>query len=178
MRLFIVTLVVLVLITAPATADTKVALDGDNTKIKFVGSKADGKHEGGFKTVTGTATATGDATTLKISIDIDTTSLYSDDMKLTGHLKSPDFFAVKKYPKARFVTTKVASATSGYTVTGDLTMLGKTKSVSFPAKITLGDSAVSLSASFKINRSDWGMTFGKGKVDEAVSLTVSVDARK
>jgi polyisoprenoid-binding protein YceI len=75
-------------------------LTGKNTTIKFVGAKPNGKHEGGFKTVTGTATIAGtDATTLKISLDIDVDSLYSDDAKLTTHLKAPDFFGANPIPK-------------------------------------------------------------------------------
>jgi polyisoprenoid-binding protein YceI len=51
-------------------------------------------------------------------------------------------------------------------------MHGKKKEVSFPAKITNTAGAAGLEAEFSINRSDWGITYGAGKVDEAVKLTV------
>src|SRR5262245_18788281 len=71
-------------------------LTDKNTTITFVGSKPQGKHDGGFKADSGAASVDkGDLTTLKISLDIDTTSLYTDTPKLTDHLKSPDFFGVK-----------------------------------------------------------------------------------
>src|SRR5262249_54251962 len=71
-------------------------LTGSNTTIKFVGTKPGGRHDGGFKDLTGTATVQGnDPATLKVSVEIDTNSLYSDTPKLTNHLKSPDFFGVK-----------------------------------------------------------------------------------
>lgn len=178
MRLFSLSLTIALLAIAPAVADTKVSLDGKNTKIKFVGSKKEGKHDGGFETVTGTATADKDPTSLKLSVEIDVSSLYSDDKKLTGHLLSPDFFNAKKYPKAKFVTTKVEKDGDAYKVTGDLTMLDKTKSVTFPAKIDLKEGKLTLtSQTFTIKRSEWGMTYGKGKVDDEVKLSVSIEAK-
>jgi polyisoprenoid-binding protein YceI len=154
-------------------------LTDKNTTVKFVGTKPNGKHEGGFKAVSGTASVKdNDATTLKISLDIDTESLYSDNDKLTAHLKSPDFFGVKTNPKAKFVSTKVEKSGDGYKITGDLTMLGKTKEVSFPAKLAVNADGVTLSSSFSIDRTKWGMTFGAGKIDDTVKLTVDVKATK
>jgi polyisoprenoid-binding protein YceI len=162
-----------------SAADTTYALTGENTKITFVGTKPGGKHDGGFKTVTGTATVTdGNPATLKIEAEIDCDSLYSDDAKLTGHLKSPDFFAVKDNPKATFKTTKVEKTDKGYTVTGDLTLLGKAKAVSFPAAIAEKDGMLTLTADFQIDRNDWGMSYGKGKIDDKVSIKVAVAAKK
>src|SRR5688572_17686342 len=93
-------------VSGTALAGGTIALDGTNTKIEFVGTKPNGKHEGGFKNVAGTAVGA-EPTDLKIDVEIDTTSLYSDNPKLTQHLKSPDFFGVKTHPKAKFVSTKV-----------------------------------------------------------------------
>jgi polyisoprenoid-binding protein YceI len=166
------------LLAAPAVAgDTKVALTGENTKITFVGTKPGGKHEGGFKKVTGTATLQGtDVTTLKIAVEIDVNSMYTDVAKLTGHLKSADFFDVKAYPKANFTSTKVEKSGKGYTVTGSLTLCGKTKDLSFPATIT-AEGGLSLTSDFTINRNDWGISYGKGMINDTVSLKVSVKAK-
>src|SRR4029079_16411850 len=161
-------------------AETKYALTGENTKVTFVGKKAKGKHEGGFKTLSGHATiADGDPTKLTAEVTIDTESLYSDDTKLTGHLKNADFFDVKNHPKATFKVTKVEKAGKGYTVTGDLTMLGKTKPVSFPATITEKDGVLTvISSTFAIDRTQWGMNFGKGMIDDKVDLAIKVTAKK
>jgi polyisoprenoid-binding protein YceI len=165
---------------APALAqEATYPLKGDNTTIQFVGTKPNGKHEGGFKTVNGTATLRGnDLSTLKIELEIDVSSLYSDNKKLTAHLLSPDFFGVRQNPKAKFVTTKVQAGGDGVTVTGDLTLLGKTKSISFPAKVTADGESLRLSSRFRIDRTEFGMTYGRGKIDDQVSLTVSVNAKK
>src|SRR5258707_1390331 len=85
------------LLSGTALAGGNFTLDGKNTKIEFTGTKPGGKHVGGFKDLTGTASGA-DATSLKLEVDIDTTSLYSDNGKLTNHLKSADFFEVKTYP--------------------------------------------------------------------------------
>jgi polyisoprenoid-binding protein YceI len=168
------------LIAVPAfAAETKYALTGENTAITFVGTKKDGKHTGGFKTVTGSATVDGtDVTTLKLDIEIATDSLFTDDEKLTAHLKAPDFFGVKDNPKATFKTTKVEKTEKGANITGDLTLLGKTKAVTFPAAVATDGATLTLSSDFKINRNDWGMTYGAGKIDDDVQLLVKVAAKK
>jgi polyisoprenoid-binding protein YceI len=176
MRKLLAILLVACLCSPLLAADGKFALDGTNTTVKFVGSKAEGKHDGGFKTVTGTATAAGgNILALKIAVDIDMNSLWADDPKLTGHLKSPDFFDVKRNPTARFVSTKVGlNRDNTCTITGDLTLNGKKKSITFPAKITLTNDKFTLAASFKINRHDFGISYGKGKIYDDVAITVAV----
>jgi polyisoprenoid-binding protein YceI len=166
------------LLSGTAFAGGTFTLDGKNTKIEFTGTKPGGKHEGGFKAVSGTA-AGAKATSLKLEVEIDTTSMYTDNPKLTQHLKSPDFFEVKTYPKAKFVSTKIEeNGKDGYTVTGDLTLHGKTKSISFPAAISVGADALTLTSTFQINRQEFGISFGAGKVDDQVTLKVNVNAKK
>jgi len=178
-QLFGALLIGATLVSGTALAGGNFTLDGKNTKIEFVGTKPGGKHDGGFKTVTGAATAEGnDPTTVKLTLDIDTTSLYTDTPKLTQHLKSPDFFSVKTYPKAKFVSNKVEKSGDGYTVTGELTLLGKTKTVAIPATISVGKSGLAITSQFEINRQDYGMSFGTGKVNDEVKIKVAVKAAK
>jgi polyisoprenoid-binding protein YceI len=174
------TLVVVGLVAGMTSAgEVKMALTGDNTTIKFVGTKPQGKHNGGFKKLTGTATYDGkDVTTMQITVDIDMNSTYADVDKLTNHLKSPDFFDVKNNPSAKFVSSKVEKSKDGYTVTGKLTMAGKTKELSFPAQIQANGDRINLDSTFKINRHDWGISYGKGMIDDDVSLTVALGTKK
>jgi polyisoprenoid-binding protein YceI len=155
--------------------DVTYSLNGDNTKVEWTGTKAEGKHDGGFKRITGTATRSNGGA-LKFDVEIDCTSLYSDNEMLTQHLKSPDFFAVKEHPKAKFKSTKIEKTAGGAQVTGDLTLLGKTKKVSFPAKITVGDT-LNVEAEFVINRQDFGMSYGKGKVNDDVEIRLLLNAK-
>jgi polyisoprenoid-binding protein YceI len=149
-----------------------------NSKIEWVGTKAEGKHLGGFKEFTGfVELPDNDLTRGRIVVEIDADSLFADNGKLTGHLKSPDFFDVKTYPKASFVTTAIQETKADgatHTLTGDLTLHGVTRSISFPAKVTLAGDALSLTSQFQISRKEFGMTYGPGKVDDAVTIKVTV----
>ncbi len=161
---------------APATTGAG-AINPENTKITFVGTKPDGKHEGGFKTFSGTVKpATGDVTASTISVEIDTTSLYSDNEKLTGHLKAPDFFEVKKHPTAKF-TSKAIKAKKAeentHEITGDLTLHGETKEINFPAKIVATDDLLTIDATFTIDRTEFGMAYDPKKVSKTVTITVA-----
>jgi polyisoprenoid-binding protein YceI len=156
-----------------------IPLTGENTTVTFIGTKPGGEHKGGFKKLTGTAKfEPADATTLKLSVEIDMTTTYTDNEQLTSHLKSPDFFGVKNNPKSKFVSTKVEKSGDGYTVTGNLTLNGRTKTLSFPAKIEPAADGLNLTSNLSINRNDWGITFGKGKIDDQVKLKIEVRAKK
>lgn len=180
MRIFAALAAAVLLVSQGQAAETKFALTGDNTKVTFTGFKPDAsKHDGGFKKLTGSAALDGaDVATLKFEVEFDMTSTFSDDPKLTAHLKSPDFFDVKANPKSKFVSTKVEKGEAGYTVTGKLTLNGKTKDVVFPAKIEFAADGLKLSASFKIDRNNWGISFGKGKINDEVALGVDLNVKK
>lgn len=163
----------------PSNANTAapVAAKGDalpitseNSKVEFTGSKVTGKHEGGFKQFTGTIDlVNAKAEESSVSVDIDMTSVFSDTDGLTDHLKTGDFFEVSKFPKASFKSTKIAAATGAdsYTVIGDLTLRGVTKSVSFPATIKVSDTDVTVKTDFSINRKDFGIVYA-GKADDLI----------
>jgi polyisoprenoid-binding protein YceI len=165
-------------VAAFTSVAAEMKLTGENTKIEFTGTKPQGKHTGGFKKLMGTASAEGgDLSKLKIDIDIEVDSLYSDDEKLTGHLKNADFFNVKEYPKAKFVASKVTKTDKGYEVVGELTMLGKKQEVKMNADITMDAGTLKLKSEFKIDRTKWGMNYGKGKIDDEVALKVTLEAK-
>ena len=171
-----VALVVAALAAGTASADSY-KLTGDNTTVTFVGSKTDGKHTGGFKKLEGTAeVADGALKGLEVTIQCD--SIHSDNDKLTGHLKSPDFFNVKEHATAVVKVTKVEKTAKGYTLSGDLTMCGKTGPFEMPATVEVKDGVLTIASDFKIDRTKWGMTYGKGKVNDEVELKVAVTAKK
>jgi len=158
--------------TKPAAKGEILLLNAENSKVEFIGSKVSGKHDGGFKAFTGTI----DLVNAKpeessVLFDIDMKSVFTDDEGLTKHLQSADFFDVEKYPKAGFNSTKIVADTAkgagNYTVTGDFNLHGTTKSIEFPAKITVSDAEVSVEAEFSINRKDFGIVYA-GKTDDLI----------
>lgn len=147
---------------------------GPESKVMFVGSKVTGTHEGGFKDVDGTIHLTPDVVGSKAEIVIDTTSVYTDAEKLTGHLKSPDFFDVEKYPMAKFAISDIKKGEGDkYNVVGELTLHGVTKSIEFPATIGVDDDAVTAKAEFSINRKDFGIVYA-GKSDDLIRDAVLI----
>src|SRR5262249_52985952 len=142
--------------TTPADAKTEnLGITPDNSKVEFTGSKVTGHNDGGFKKFNGTITLVNEKVEgSKGSVDIETSSLFADQDKLTEHLKSPDFFDVAKFPKATFTSSNLVADTSkgadNYTVTGDLDLHGQKKSITFPATIKVSPDDVSVNAVFSI----------------------------
>jgi len=158
-------------------AEVQYRLTESNTKVEFTGTKpGGGAHSGGFKRVGGVIILA-DGFEPRIDVDIDCESLHSDNFLLTWHLKGNDFFAIKKHPRARFTSTSVQRTASGCEVTGNLTLLGVTRPVRFPATIVAGET-LRLQGRAVINRQDFGMTYGKGKIDDEVAVVFDVNARR
>ncbi|QQL46006.1 YceI family protein [Sulfuriroseicoccus oceanibius] len=135
--------------------------------IEFTGSKVTGKHDGGFKTFTGHFTiADGQPVGNDHSVSIDMTSTWSDAEKLTGHLKSADFFDVEQFPTSTFDVTGVTKQDDGtYKVAGNFTFHGVTKNITFPATVDQSEDKITISSEFDINRSDFGVTYPGMKDD-------------
>jgi polyisoprenoid-binding protein YceI len=91
------------------------------------------------------------------------------------HLKSPDYFDVKKFPTANIVITKIDSASANtFNITGDLTIKSETHPVSFPATITIQNGIINASATLTIDRTAWGITYRSQKFyDQIADQTVS-----
>ena len=129
-----------------------------------------------------------DATRSQVEATIDVSSVDTGDAQRDGHLKGADFFDAEKYPQMAFRSTKVESRGAGeLAVTGDLTLHGVTRPVTFavegpsqPAKDPWGNLRVGLSATAKINRKDFGLTWnaaleaGGMLVGEDVTITLDV----
>ncbi len=169
-RMFSIAVALAVFATSASAAET-LTLNKEKSKIEFVGKKKDGKHTGEFKEFKTDAKADFENPDKgSLAIEIETASLKADDAKLTDHLKNPDFFDVKKYPKIKFEATKFEHADEKLTIVGKLTMLDKTVEVKVPANAEVTDTTVTLNAEFKIDRTKWGMTFGKGNINDEVEI--------
>jgi len=157
-------------LTKPAGAET-LTITPENSKVEFVASKVTRTHNGSFKQFSGAIDLANNSTEQsRVTIEIDSASVVTDDDGLTKHLQTPDFFDVAKYPKATFSSTKIEPSTAGggtHTITGNFSLHGVTKSISFPATIQIAADKVSVNAEFSINRKDWGLVY-PGKADDLI----------
>jgi polyisoprenoid-binding protein YceI len=149
---------------SPQTAGgQKYAITPQNSKIEFVGSKVTGSHNGSFEKFNGEIHYTNnDPAQSHVAITIDATSVKTDDPQLTEHLKTADFFDIAKFPDAKFESTTIkAGGEKGatHTVTGNLTLHGVTKSITFPATIGVTGDTATVDANFAINRKDFGINY-------------------
>jgi len=142
-----------------------------DSKLGWVGSKVTGSHDGGFKTFEAAASLKdGTIEGGSVTVRIETKSIFSDSKKLTGHLMSDEFFDVKTYPDATFVSTEVKEGGEGdftHTLVGNLTLHGETKKITFPATIAKKDDTLTVASEFVINRKDFGMKY-PGKPDDLI----------
>ena len=129
-----------------------------------------------------------DSTLSSVEASVDVSTVNTGDAQRDGHLKSADFFDAEKFPKLTFKSTKVTKkGEAEYTVTGDLTVHGVTNPVTFavegpsaPGKDPWGNTRIGLSATTKINRKDFGLSWnaaletGGFLVGEDVIITLEV----
>lgn len=154
-----------------ATAGS-LAINPSNSKIEFVGAKVTASHDGGFTDFSGKVALGDPVEASTIELTIQTESLFADKEKLTKHLKSPDFFDVAKFPTATFRSTEITKDGDGHTISGDLTLHGVTKRISFPAAVEVTETEVNASAEFSINRQDFGIAYAGMKDDLIRDLVV------
>jgi polyisoprenoid-binding protein YceI len=158
--------------SASASSERVFAIGPKDSKIEFIGSKVTGSHRGGFTNFTGELrVADGKVVGVGNKIVIDMNSTWADNSRLTGHLKTADFFNVPQFPSAQFVSTAIEKKTTNYMVSGNLTLHGITKQISFPAQIQVSDQAVDLNAQFVLNRFDFDIKF-TGKANDLIRKEV------
>lgn len=190
-------------VTAAAT-DQKLALDGANTQIDFSCSKTvagktltvHGGWSGDFNsTLAGAALIDPIKKTVRsLTMDIDLGSLWSEHDMLTDAMKTKGFFLVDEYPTATFVSTAITEGVdpavtlegATHTVVGNFKLNNIEKSISFPAKLVVGDQALALTSAFSLNRKDFDVNFtdsaGFGLLTDddiahGVALKVAVDVK-
>jgi polyisoprenoid-binding protein YceI len=117
-----------------------------------------------------------------IEMQAETNNVDTAVEKRDTHLKSPDFFNTGEYPTVSFKSKSVKKLNEAvYEVSGDLTLLGKTRPITVEVNATgagkdpWGNFRRGFETSFSIKRSDFGMTFMMGGVSDEVNLTVSVE---
>jgi polyisoprenoid-binding protein YceI len=98
-----------------------------------------------------------------------------------NHLRSADFFDVAKFPEMTFKSTKVEKKGKGYVVHGDFTLKGVTKPISFPFNVVggikdnRGNVRFGVAAETKINRRDYGITWGAKMANGGLNVADEVN---
>lgn len=185
------------LITAPqevlVAKGDKYKVDVAASTVEWTGTKASGSHTGTIKITEGTIEVKKDKP-LSGNFTLDMTTITDTDLEGRGkeglekHLKGGDFFDVEKNPTATFEITgfapigekqNVLLEDANYNISGNLTLRGVTKNVTFPASVQVKDKVLTSTADFNIDRTEWGITYGAdGKIAKEIKLKLNITANK
>lgn len=168
------------------------------SKINWLGRKVTGQHNGSIKVLKGNVLVDNNKITGG-NVEIDMKTITNEDQKdeesnkkLVGHLSSPDFFDVAKFPTSKIEINKVEALNdatkpnANFNVTGNLTIKDVTKSITFPAEIKLENGVLTVKADFDIDRTDWNIKYGSGKffdnlgdkvINDKFNLNLTIVAR-
>ena len=180
-NVFILALGMIIGLTANASDpinEIRKEVNTETSKVTWKAYKVTGSHTGTVNLNSGALIFDGD----KLSggeFEVDLPSLIATDLegeykgKLEGHLKSDDFFGVEQHPTSSLVFTKVTpNGKNSYEVTGDLTIKGVTKAVTFDLSV-YGSKAT---ATMKVDRAQYNVKYGSGSFFENLGDKTIYDA--
>lgn len=162
------TILLLLIAFLPAFSQQKLVLNTAESTINWKGKMwmSTDSHEGIIHFSSGNMTLDKTGKILSAYFEINMNTIKTLDARpdkdgLAEHLKSEDFFAVKRFPKAYFVTTKIEKSTvpNNYNVQGNLTIKGVIKQVSFALKMIPLQIGTKATAELTIYRSWWGINY-------------------
>lgn len=147
---------------------------------------------GYFRDFTGTINYDAkDVTKSSVEFTAKATSVDTGVAGRDNHLRSADFFEVEKFPELSFKSTKVEKRGAGWMVTGDFTLKGVTKSISFPFNITgfiapdqRSGGKMGVTAETSLNRRDYGVNYGGNMpngvatLSDEVKIVLQIEANK
>jgi polyisoprenoid-binding protein YceI len=167
----------------PARAADSFTVDGVHSSVTFkIQHMGISWIHGRFNDVSGTFTLDKEKSTFELTIkseSIDTNNKQRDE-----HLRSPDFFNVKQFPQIAFKSTSVKVVDGGYEVTGDLTMHGVTKSITFTLKggketeFPPGMKRTGFTTDLTIKRADFGIDKFPEMLGAEVPASISFEGTK
>lgn len=156
-------------------AGKAIALEGS---IGVLASKVTRTHNIVFQDWDGTFDpGDGSPDTAKLAFEVQTASLITDPNdrgmmsdRLDKHLKSDEFFHIEQFPTANFTSTSIVEGGANgatHTVTGDLTIRGKTKTITFPITVAGDGNMISAKTEFSLNRQDFDLVYA-GQPDDLI----------
>jgi polyisoprenoid-binding protein YceI len=124
-----------------------------------------------------------DITKSSVEVTIDVNSVDTRQPDRDKDLRSDHFFDADHFPTITFKSTKVEEVSPGkLKVTGNLTIRGTTREVvldvdgpTAPVKDPWGNQRVGVSASSKVIRQDFGITYGPGMIGDEISITIDAE---
>ena len=141
--------------------DGKLSVDVASSKITWKGYKPTGSHIGTINLISGELDVKGD--NIKggsFTADMSTIKESKGNARFENHMRSKDFFEIETFPTSTFEITNSKKKDGKSIITGNLTIKGITKEISFPAAISEDDSSVTLtSETFQVNRADFNVKF-------------------
>ena len=169
-------------------------VDKTASQVKWEAKKVTGKHNGTIDIANGSLSTDNSEITggilvidMKTITDLDLTDA-GYNAKLTGHIKSDDFFAVDKFPESTLVVKKVTTVTGNdYKFSGDLTIKGVTNPIEFTAKVTKNGDKINTEGVMTINRAKFGVKYrsssffenlGDKVIYDDFTLTFNITAQK
>ncbi|EGV42974.1 YceI family protein [Bizionia argentinensis JUB59] len=174
---------------------TKYVVDTEASTIMWKGFKPTGSHTGTIKLESGVFT-TNDEAIESGSFLIDMKSLYVTDLaedtedhgKLTGHLKSPDFFDVEAFPASAFEVTGFKTENGKTMLSGNLKMKDVENNISIPVNVKENNDSLTItSETFTVDRSKWNVKYGSKSffddlgdkfINDDMELQITITANK
>ena len=168
-------------------AQEKYQVDGVHStlifKVKHLGVS---NFYGRFNSISGNLTLDGaDPAKSAVEVQVKAESIDTGNEKRDQHLRGPDFFNVKQFPAISFKSREVKKAgENGYQVSGDLTLHGVTKPLTAQftrtgtGKNFQGGEIAGFETTFKLKRSDFGMSFMLQGLGDDIEVTLSVECAK
>jgi len=160
---------------------TELSVNTAESRVEWLGKKVSGQHHGTVDIASGTLLVNGDqlvgghfVVDMNTITDLDLEGEYKE--KLEAHLRSDDFFDVDNHPESTFEITSVqeGSADSVIVVSGNLTIRGTSKNITFDANVVeLSETSARITADFNIAREDWGVNYA-GQADDLISKEINL----
>lgn len=185
-RTFLAAVAVALSLGSAALAADTYKIDSEHAAVIFRVTHLNvGNAYGRFNDPTGTVVYDkADPSKSQFTFEVKSANVDTDNEKRDAHLRSPDFFDARQFPVITFKSTSVKAEGDTFQVTGDLTLHGVTKSITFPIKKT-GETdtgkmgyRTGWEAEVDLKRSDFGMTGMQGPIGDDVHLVISFEAVK
>lgn len=147
-------------------ADGEYSVNSEQSTLTYTGERIVGNsHTGTVDISSGSMVVVNGEASGEFVIDMTTITESNNNEMYLNHVKSEDFFDVENYSESKFsISSVVPNEEGNYTVTGELTILGTSNVISFPAEIVETESGLTAQADFTIDRTQWGIVYDSGSI--------------